>query len=286
MTRPTPQPYPYTIPPVECPSAEMVKHLDPWYVLEFFRIEALLRSDTVEALYQKTFNSWNREDLESDPLTLKYNVIGGWRVLEGVHHTFHLYQDKSIHPEWAVTDEELGGPPYEDVIGPGVRNLRVLLENNLDEFEELMEGVTNPSRHGLDKPTRALWLAIDPARAPEAVINTLRAFLHREHKPYKVRKAKVEGDFLDLPWPHWKYSPYRDPRRPPPIRSHKGIRTWLNYFRCYDLHRCEGLSFGRIAKQVFGKSGKKAYAHARKSENRARQLIQAAEQSQWPPTLK
>ncbi len=86
----TPQPYPYIIPDIQCPASETVTQLDPWYVLEFFRIEALLRSKTVMDLYQKTFKSWNRLDHNTDTFMATYKVVGGWKVFEGVHGRFFL----------------------------------------------------------------------------------------------------------------------------------------------------------------------------------------------------
>ena len=49
----TPHPYPYVIPRVECPPPEIIRKLNPWNVLEFFRIELLLRSRKVMAIYEE-----------------------------------------------------------------------------------------------------------------------------------------------------------------------------------------------------------------------------------------
>ena len=46
-----PNPYPYTIPHATCPGPATIKKLDPWHVQEFIRIELLLRSRTVMAMY-------------------------------------------------------------------------------------------------------------------------------------------------------------------------------------------------------------------------------------------
>ena len=90
-------PYPYKILPVVCPSLQATLKLDPSFVLEFFRIEALLRSPTVIKLYETTFSSWDRSSKENhhrtDTLRNKYNIIGGWQVLDGVHHEFHVDVD-------------------------------------------------------------------------------------------------------------------------------------------------------------------------------------------------
>ena len=47
----TPRPYPYNLDLVEDPEA--IRKLDPWHVLEFFRREALLRSQRVQHLYTR-----------------------------------------------------------------------------------------------------------------------------------------------------------------------------------------------------------------------------------------
>jgi hypothetical protein len=44
--------YPYPIAEVICPPDHVLNKIDPWICLEFFRIEALLRSPTVHQLYR------------------------------------------------------------------------------------------------------------------------------------------------------------------------------------------------------------------------------------------
>jgi|APIni6443716594_1056825.scaffolds.fasta_scaffold3686889_1 hypothetical protein len=77
--------YPYSIPPVACPAKDMSQKLNPWRVLEFFRVEALLRSQKVMDLYKD-----NGTDEQFRSL---YKVEKGWEVLRGAHHVYLSLDD-------------------------------------------------------------------------------------------------------------------------------------------------------------------------------------------------
>ncbi|MDR4470335.1 MAG: hypothetical protein MRJ68_18895 [Nitrospira sp.] len=279
-----PTPYPYTIPQVICPDAATVKKLDPWFVLEFFRIEALLRSKTVMNLHRTTFHSWNIKDNNTDTFMAAYKVVGGWRALDREHQTFFLHQN---HPELRQMEEEAAEDEawYQSGIAPGILNLREVIRHQYEHFQwNILGPLRKPKDHGLERPPRALWVALDPARSPSALLKGLRPFLEQAHKPYKRAQGGLADPFLEVSWgwpTHWE--PYRHPRKPPPIYGFKGIKTWLDYFRCYDLRVTQALSFGQIAQRVYGKNTPQTYERAEQGCKRVRQLIKYAEQKQWPP---
>src|SRR5262245_10369759 len=88
-----PHPYPYDITPVECPPAAVSKSLNRRDVLEFFRVEALLRSERVMQLYEQTIENLDYNDPRTDTLLMKYAVYGGWSVVYGEHHCI-LFPDQ------------------------------------------------------------------------------------------------------------------------------------------------------------------------------------------------
>jgi hypothetical protein len=71
-------PYPYRILPAKPPAASIIKRLDPLAVIQFFRIEALLRSEGVMERYK-------RKQCEHNKLLWhEHSIIDD--VLNGVHH--------------------------------------------------------------------------------------------------------------------------------------------------------------------------------------------------------
>ena len=73
--------------------------------------------------------------------------------------------------------------------------------------------------------------------------------------------------------------PSYHPSKPPP---RLGVKTWIDYFRCYDLRHCEAKTFGQIARKVYGDSTK-FYEVAEKAFKRVSKLIHYAETKNWPP---
>lgn len=88
-------PYPYDIPSIECPPEKILKKLNGWNVLEFLRIEALLRSPTVQTAFRKGYFNFRRE------LSDNFRVLP-WKVLEGEHHC--LIQKTHLWPDGGVID--------------------------------------------------------------------------------------------------------------------------------------------------------------------------------------
>ena len=74
------RPYPYRISPVDCPDGATLKRLDPWQVQEFFRVELLLRSQSVMDLYK------SEEISPTSSIRLLFQYGFGWDVLQGEPH--------------------------------------------------------------------------------------------------------------------------------------------------------------------------------------------------------
>ena len=260
-------------------------------MLEFFRIEALLRSKTVIDLYRMTHKRSNKKKNQTNTLMDTYKVVGGWRVLDGVHHRFFLHQDHQELLEMR-SQSEIDLEPWERWEAPGIANLGRIIEHDQSYFDYILETLKTPSKFGLKRKPRALWLAVDPARSPASLLRGMKSILQKEHQQYKITKGRIEDPFLEPPWP-WptNWEPYRDPRKPPPIYGVKGIKTWLDYIRCYDLryNLPQGQtqpSFGMIAALVYGKNTRKTYERAEQGCKRVGQLIEAAEKNQWPPSIR
>jgi hypothetical protein len=80
--------YPYSISEVICPPDHVIKKIDPWQALEFFRIEALLRSPAVHQLYREAqrHGKTTSSGVKKDDFFL-FSLYGiSWGILKGEHH--------------------------------------------------------------------------------------------------------------------------------------------------------------------------------------------------------
>jgi len=296
----TPLRYSYEILPIPSLTSDVIKRLDPWAVLEFFRIEALLRSDLVRKLYDEFITSLIKEGLITktlkpqpkisdieflilgrDPLAQNYYVSGGfYEILHGAHRIYldPNYADKLN--KHRVTKPRLKWQSQWWVY-PGSSIL--YLENTYQAgkgFSHLYDEETQKSFEDLilKKHPRYLWARLDAAFPPSAILNELRKELTKRHKkfneispfsPSRTRKGKRRGQY------------YTHPTKQPPIRD---FTTWVNYFRCYDLSDLrdgEGKTDGQIAAEVYGDSNKRD--SAKKGYDRVSILIHYAETHNWPP---
>ena len=273
QARPKKRKPPYKIPPVTCPSDQDLQRLDSWRTLEFFRIEALLRSERIWALWKrargsvvelaKKFRSGEgtlQELLQKDRLMSEYHVFFGWNAIFGYHH------------QWLSPDY---GPPPERYYG--ISHVKDLLNHpstpiTTEAFRRIVEG----------SEPRFMWLAIETIFPPNTILRWLRKELTARHRQNVAANRRpsvsVWKDHLYADSPH-------DPRRKAPIRD---VRTWLDYFKCYDLRHAEGLEYGPIAERVYGTKDRareraKQRDRAETAVARAQQLIEAAETNNWPP---
>lgn len=235
---PTSKPYPYRIlmPKVD---KNALGSVSLWDALEFFRIEALLRSENVQSLYE--------ENATGEILYEKYGFT--WGALAGEHHRY-------LRPS---TMEQAG-----------IVDLR--------KWETLTpaSALVCPVR---SDPSRFLHLQLDCAVPPTTVIKALQSLLREHHRNLEVA-LEDDGPVFGL----------RSPAKRPPIHD---VAAWLTYLRCYDLRQCYGLSFGKIAQQVFGKVVKRGAAATRARRSRydqaergykaIKRLIRSAVSGSWPP---
>lgn len=204
------KPYPYQILPV--PKTTDLRKVDSWSALEFFRAEALLRSDVVASMYRKK--------VRDHTLMKKFAI--SWNVLQGEHHRFLITRHQSfthLTPAW-----------YEK---------QCALAQRLQEF-----GIDASPPRLPDFLGHSIVIEISQSSPPERVIAALRTFLKAQHthsmsSPGKLTIWEEKGKVMWITPSH--------PRKLSPIRD---IRAWVTYFRCYDLHEREGLSLANTAAQV------------------------------------
>jgi len=278
-------PYPYKILPVVCPTQTDAEALDPWFVLEFFRVEALLRSNKVTKLYAQDMEAgclghldntsyftepyWalTREDAKNDSLHKGYKVAGGWLTLKGMHHKYlspeqteRLFakRGRPIHAESVININEelapglrLGKEPFEVLLK--------LFQINLELDMEKSGG------------KRFLWLRVDTAFPPQTIIRILKPQLETLHRNIGEVEWEQTGPAIF------------HPKRRPLIQGYTGIKKWFDCLTCYDLRTRDGLSFSKIATQLYGTRTDQTYERAERSYKRFNQLIVAAESDNWPP---
>jgi len=281
----THKPYPYDIPPPPELDPETFKKLDLWNALEFFRVEALLRSESAQTLYRLVSQRRSKSGCPADRLerwkllsshvfkrkgetastvssllrdnTLRDHLFidDGWLVLWGAHHRY-------VRPDpWMKPSER-----FRFEISDGILDLSLLAqEGKLDERTLL---------HNLHQEQKLfLYLKIKCAIAPETNLKALRPFLHQRHRAVMVHVGKPNIDPSTgehtVPW---------HPRKKPPIKDYP---AWLKYFQCYDLRK-SGLKPEEIAGRVYPKDID-AVEKATQAVKRVKKLIEAAESNDWPP---
>lgn len=264
MPTPLPTP-PYTLRPIPDLSSEVLEKVDPWEAMEFFRIEALLRSHTIWEKYRR----WNnlspaeRADPYNDPLSVEYHVESGWKVLEGTHHRY-LRAHEPI---------EAGGPNVRFRIFSGALNLRRFLKIKKEELHDQFSW-DQVGEQILEEDTRYLWVRLDAAYSHAKILRELEEELEARKPSVNAAASSFlptktsNGIFPDFPY---------HATRKPPIRD---VQTWLNYFRCFDL-RERGKTFGQVANDVYGDSNQRETAES--GYKRVSKLIGYAERQEWPP---
>lgn len=280
-------PYPYSIPEVKCPDADVLKALHSAQILEFFRIEALLRSSSVQHLYHECKMTSGR--MAERPLFTRYGIC--WDVLDGAHHQLLTPDPMFIKPPWfpplPTSQPELLARAGVIDIGASAK------EGHAHAWSYLMQ----------DSNPRFLFLAIDTMTKAETIITALRPILQERNAQTEqappidtvfVRDGMISDDSDDdvspsFTQPHnaFKNSPIRD------------VKNWLDYFTCYDLQHCEGLLYGEIAKRVYERGQtlnldkaervrlrERNRDRAEKAVLRTDHLIKQAENNIWPPDIR
>jgi len=282
--------YPYKIPPLPTFFLQTLTHCGSWEALEFFRIEALLRSKKVMEVYRRTYKKYIKTNRTTDKLFASttdklftdFAVHDGWKVLNGSHHKLIC-----IEPIEQFSRHHLFFTPdcgISDLRWAIVERSKPNRESN-DLLVRWLKGVDDcflAERH--------LTLRIDTAYPPDRILKALKIELERRHKTEKnVSIGKPEVKIIGPKnagmkskkhgFQIWVSGCYH-PTKKSPIRK---IQTWLAYFTCYDLRHCQNLTFGDIAKKVYPPGGSKSRDRAEIAFRRVTKLIKAAEQNKWPP---
>lgn len=275
---------PYNIKPVVCPSKDVEEELDCWAAQEFFRVEALLRSRLVMKLYQADKAACNLthlrkkkyftepyiylapEDAKNDSLHKQYKVAGGWLVLRGFHHPYLSLKQ---------TGNLLGLRP---VLSECVQNVTDDLVTGLklerEKFQLMLKLTTSliGADTEQDQGKRFLWLRLDAAFPTHTILKLLKPKLMAMHKALGSVAWEQIGPVVF------------NPGMRPLIRGYTGLKKWFDCLTCYDLRTATPtLSYGDIAKQVYGTNTPRTYERSEQSYKRFKQLIAAAESDRWPP---
>ena len=173
-----PKPYPYTIPHATCPGPATMKKLDAWHVQEFFRIELLLRSRTVMAMYHPEETA-----LQSpNNLTLMLRYGFGWYVLQGAPH--HCLKPQA---------GPIGAIPGLSTFSPEELILLLnILKNRSTTLSDTERQVMSEQFR-----TRFFCAFIDPHLPPELVMKALWPVLNQRHQaesslPHKLYKFDIQ----------------------------------------------------------------------------------------------
>jgi len=166
--------YPYTIPPLPTFFPQALTHHDMWNALEFFRIEALLRSKKVMEVYRRTYKKYIKTDRTTDKLFIDFAVFDGWNVLNGSHHKLITIEPIGIHQLFYTPDCGI-----EDLRWGIVEYSKTIYESN-DSLVHWLKGV-----YDMYLDEQYLTLRIDTAYPPDRILKALKIELERRHKTEK-----------------------------------------------------------------------------------------------------
>jgi hypothetical protein len=266
--------YPYTIPLVSLPSDDKLAKADPSRVLEFFRIEAVLRSPRTHAFFSKS----------TGQQSLLRNYLFDWSVLKGSHHELLWRDEDSNGPYYPMMPIALAGSDGVQDLKDSYRNIKNMDDSSgfygNEMLTELQGQVSNK------KDDEWLYLKIDTTCSWKGI----EARIHLLYKDQRKKTGMITTPTILMKRCDSMYQIPYVPRHSPAIRSPK---AWLTYLKCYDLRHCTNLSFGEIAKTLFpyptGRSQQArskrqtAYDEAERGYKKVARLIKAAEAGQWPP---
>jgi len=242
--------YPYPIAPIAYLKNKALKHPNTPAVLEFFRIEALLRSEKVIEKY-KTLTA--KKDMKESEVAPQCGLPGdgAWY---GVHHAYLLEKDP-------IMLANVGDQPNDQY---GIHDLQVdLLEAHL--LKGYGGSKWNLEYQMRQKDSPFLWVRLDSRHGPNTIWKKLEELLEKKRK-----QRSTESDTYPKAKP--LQSPIQD------------IKAWIDYFRCYDLLHGDGKSYKEIAFEVYKDAPiQRKTDHVQKAVKRVSTLIQKAESNNWPP---
>ncbi len=266
--------FPYKIPAVSVPSEEKLSHADPSRVLEFFRIEAVLRSTRAQTLFSKS----------NGEASLLREYFFDWSVLKSSHHELLWRGEESNGPYYPMMPIALSGSDGVEDLKDSYRNIKSMDDwagfYSKEMLIELQGQVSN------ENDDEWLYVKIDSTCNWKGIETRIRQL----YKDQRKKTGKITTPTILMRRCDTMYQIPHVPKHSPVIRSPK---AWLTYFQCYDLRICTHMSFGEIAKKLFpyptGRSQQarskrqNAYDEAERGYKKVARLIKAAESGQWPP---
>jgi hypothetical protein len=261
--------YPYSIPPLKLPGKLPTTKIELWVALECFRIEALLRSKPFQDAYRPKGRNHAFEDL-----CHQYDI---WEdPLEGLHHQY-------LNPtKWNIPKR----------LQP-VQEIRIALRQHPGMYDKFKTGpvdctVDLPPGLSLFNLCKNRWVtvALDTSFAPQVLLDALQPYLMEHHDQVKglsKEKGRSPNKGTDIVF-STPFSPFKQimayPHKYPPIRD---IKAWKNFLCCYDLLTQEGMSFGKIALKVYGRTSENKTKEVKRSIQKVSRLIECAVNNWWPP---
>jgi hypothetical protein len=169
--------YPFAIPPVHYPDNDNASKLNVWNVQEFFRIELLLRSKTVQTIYRMGATGPESNVV----LGLTYGFT--WDVLQGSHHRYL----------------RVSSGPADTIPGLSVMTFQKLA-SMLETLGQFRSKLPDEFRTQVVKNMHArfLGLLIDPAIPPDTVLSAIRPTVEERHKTSNPSRVKKPYPF-DVP---------------------------------------------------------------------------------------
>ncbi len=226
---------------------------------EFFRIEALLRSEPVMSAYMHGGEQALHRSLRD------FGIIGH-QPLRGTHHAL-LNSDNHQSPvPPGYLDRKLG------IIDLGV--LAKLPPNSAVHSEGMtiygpQDGEAECLSYLREENSRFLCLLLDVSHPPTAIKDRLFEILKDRHAAYA---AALKPERISL---------YQRIQR---ANHFKEVKAWLHAFQCYDLYEYRQISYGRIAAHIW-KDHKRRDA-AEKAYSKVDKLIRSVGSDHWPPLPK
>lgn len=247
--------YPYPILPLN-PEPKAYRRLPPEMVNLYFRIEALLRSEKAAHAYRrgrKAFQSFLHEyEIPCDPLA-------------GEHHALMQADYDSEHANDDLARAGFIRNPKTGSVEDDILDLQIVVQ--LGPSPWWPKGGATELLRALQVPRpRFIHVRLDVSKTPSALIQALRPFLEAKHKQFLQSQAQD-------PIEQW----HRQNMKP----AFRDVQAWIKYFQCHDLRRRDQLSYGLIARKIYG--AQRARDKAEKAILRVERVIADAVANTWPP---
>lgn len=269
----TPNPYPYFIPPVSIPPEDQLKKLSPQALWEFLRIEALLRSRKIMRWYKKGKIKCG-EFLENE-WKLPWSYFG-----KRHHHcyldpanfcnsqqTTHGISDLRQSLILALKNDNLPTFIRGLISDPNITLLRIDCTFHptmnrkalMDLLEIQYKGIRDRLTQNENLNKQIIPLSNEFESLTEKLFHLTKPQNWNNNKSQVNRliaERKRVGERLGRLYPrqHVLKRQLGNARFAEVARRGKGnfLSTYMTYFRCYDRHEAQGMSFGEIGKTVLG----------------------------------